>query len=344
MLSMSPGPGSLPGGCPPAPVVWGHDNGSRQARPTRPAHRPNRTSRPSTENPSRAIRPTASTSISRSVGLDPLVQRRDRVVRQHRHRGLRHDRAGVDARVDDEQRAARHLHAVLECLGGAVHARERRRQGRVRVEDAPAVRRQEGRADQLHEAGQDDQVRRRRTRRTRSVPRPTPRGPRSPSPGARTSAPRRARPAPAPRSRRGRRRRRRPRRRTPDRQQRRAGPGGWCRSRTPGRPRAGGSRARPESRPGRGSQATRWAGGRDARGCTQDPGTGSSVRVLLREHADLGGPGPTCVGVRMPFPARTLGGAVPAAPSAPRARPERRLTVGTPGVLPHLSVMIGRRR
>ena len=55
--------------------------------------------------PSRAIRPDESTSIAPLGDLDPLVQRLDGVVVLDRHRGLGDDRAGVDAGVDDEERA-----------------------------------------------------------------------------------------------------------------------------------------------------------------------------------------------------------------------------------------------
>ena len=131
-----------------------------------------RTTRPSTAKPSRAIRPTVSTSIRALLGLDPLVERLDGVVVLDADRSLLDDRAGVDPVVDDEQRAAGDLAAVGQGLGRAVHAGERRRQRRMGVQRLAGVLGEERRADQLHEAGADHQVRRvrRHGRRQRGVP------------------------------------------------------------------------------------------------------------------------------------------------------------------------------
>src|SRR3954447_20546407 len=106
---LSPGAGSLPGGCPPAPVVWAHDNRSRSAAETH---------HPAVDGESLAGDPADGLDQHRALlGLDPLVQRLDRVVLEHRHGRLGDDRAGVDTVIDDEERAAGDLHAVLQRLG-----------------------------------------------------------------------------------------------------------------------------------------------------------------------------------------------------------------------------------
>ena len=102
------------------------------------SHWPNRTFLSVIVKPSRAIRPTVSTSIAPLGDLDPLVQGLDGVVVRDRHRGLGDDRAGVDAVVDDEERGAGDLDAVRQRVGRAVHAGERRRQRRVGVDDPAA--------------------------------------------------------------------------------------------------------------------------------------------------------------------------------------------------------------
>ena len=94
--------------------------------------------RPSIVKPSRAIRPTDVDQHLPLGDLDPLVQRLDGVVVLDRDHALGEDRPGVDAGVDDEQGRAGDLHAVRQGVGRAVHARERGRQRRVRV-DRPAA-------------------------------------------------------------------------------------------------------------------------------------------------------------------------------------------------------------
>ena len=106
----------------------------RPAYCTATEHGPRRTLRPSIVKPSRAIRPTVVDQHRPLGDLDPLVQRLDVVVVLDRHRRLGHDRAGVDAGVDDEQRRAGDLDAVRQRVGGPVHAREGRRQRRVGVD------------------------------------------------------------------------------------------------------------------------------------------------------------------------------------------------------------------
>src|SRR6185436_630345 len=90
--------------------------------------------------------------------LDAFVQGLDSVVLVHVDGALGHDRTGVNARVDDEQRAAGDLDAVLERFLGTVHAREGRRQRRVGVDGAPAELPQERLTGELHETGQDHQL------------------------------------------------------------------------------------------------------------------------------------------------------------------------------------------
>ena len=65
-----------------------------------------------------ARHPADGVDQQRALGdLDPLVQRLGGVVVLDRDRGLRHDRAGVDAVVDEEQRAAGDLDAVRQRVG-----------------------------------------------------------------------------------------------------------------------------------------------------------------------------------------------------------------------------------
>ena len=105
---------------PPAPVA---SAARRTAGARRTAAHGIVTFLPWTDQPERAIRPTASTSIARSDDLDALVQRRLVVAVEDVDRSLRDDRAGVDPGVDQEQRRAGHLHAVRQRVARAVHAR-----------------------------------------------------------------------------------------------------------------------------------------------------------------------------------------------------------------------------
>ena len=180
---------------------------------------PMRTRRPSTVRPSRAMRPTASTSIARSAVLIRSWSDVDVVVVLDRHRHLGDDRAGVDAGVDHEEGRAGDLDAVLEGVARPVHAGERRAQRRVGVDGEEAL--EEVGGQQLHEARGDDQVGLEALDHGRDRRRPSPRGSRSPTPSARRSGSRPARRGRGPRCRRGRRRRRRCARRTPGRRRRR---------------------------------------------------------------------------------------------------------------------------
>ena len=90
--------------------------------------------------------------------LDALGERLLVVVVEHRHRHLGDDRPGVHPGVDEEQGRPGDLHPVGEGVARAVDAGERRQQRVVRVEVAVAEGGEEVRADQLQEAGRDDQV------------------------------------------------------------------------------------------------------------------------------------------------------------------------------------------
>ena len=92
------------------------------------------------------------------------AQRLGRVVVAHRHRGLQHDRTGVELAGHEMDGRAGDLHAVLERLALRVDAGERRQQRRVDVEDRVREGVEQRRADEPHEAGEADQ----RTPRARS--------------------------------------------------------------------------------------------------------------------------------------------------------------------------------
>ena len=196
------------------------------------------TFRPVTVQPSRAIRPTTSTSIARSSTLmrscsDVLV-----VAVEHGDRPLGDDRPGVDAGVDHEQGGAGDLDAVGQRVPRPVHAGERRQQRRVGVDEPAAEAVEERRPDQPHEAGRHHQVG--RQRRHPVGQRDVPGGPVGVL-GRRADerVDRRGRgPGRAHRRRRGRHPPRRPSRRTPGRPPRRAAPAGWSRCRRPARPPA----------------------------------------------------------------------------------------------------------
>ena len=207
--------------------------GPRLVEPRR--RQPSRTRRPSSCQPSRAIRPTVSTSIARSATLIRSCRVSTVSSSSHRHHRLGDDRAGVDPVVDDEQRRAGDLDAVRQRVGRPVHAGERRAQRRVGVDDPAGEPGEELVPDQLHEAGQHDQVGLEGRHRVGERPVPVVAGGEVADLAARTSGCPPGRRGPAPRCRRGRRPRRPPGRRTPGRRRRRAGPGGWCRSRRRGR-------------------------------------------------------------------------------------------------------------
>ena len=73
--------------------------------------------------PSRAIGRRCRPASCRSATLIRSCRRLDVVVVLDRHRGLGHDRAGVDAVVDDEQRAPVTFTPYASASAGAVHAR-----------------------------------------------------------------------------------------------------------------------------------------------------------------------------------------------------------------------------
>ena len=78
---------------------------------------------------------------------DPFVERRLVVAGQDRDRLLGHDRPAVERVVDEVDRAAGDRDAVRERVADGVGAGERRQQRRMRVEDPPAERGQDLRAD-----------------------------------------------------------------------------------------------------------------------------------------------------------------------------------------------------
>ena len=84
--------------------------------------------------------------LFRSVGLDPLVQGRLVVIREHVDRTLREDRTGVHPGVDEVHGAPGDGHAVGQRVAHPVRPRERREQRRVGVEHPPFVPGQERRA------------------------------------------------------------------------------------------------------------------------------------------------------------------------------------------------------
>ena len=99
--------------------------------------------RPSTTSRSSSNARTARGSSRCSTSWIRGLERVPVVVVADLDRLLQHDRAGVDALVDEVHRDAGHLHAVRQGVAHAVHARERRQQRRVHVQpsvDASARR------------------------------------------------------------------------------------------------------------------------------------------------------------------------------------------------------------
>ncbi len=112
--------------------------------------------RPETRQPSRAIRPTTSTSRRPLDDLDALVESRLVVAVFDRDGRLGDHRAGVDPVVDQVDGAAGDLHAVGERVAHGVGAGEGREERRVGVDHREP--RQHGRAEDLHEPGRHHQV------------------------------------------------------------------------------------------------------------------------------------------------------------------------------------------
>ncbi len=108
------------------------------------AHGPIRTFLSVMEKPSRAIRPTVSTSIRRSATLIRSCSESDLVVVLHGYDGLGDDRPGVDTLVDHEQRGTGDLDAVGERVRRPRRTGEGGAQGRVRVHDAARETGEEG--------------------------------------------------------------------------------------------------------------------------------------------------------------------------------------------------------
>jgi hypothetical protein len=90
--------------------------------------------------------------VDRPLELAPLNPLR------HRQLALQDRRAGVDPLVDDVDGDPGRLDPRLQRLADRVEPREGRQQGRVDVDHPVAEAPHEGRAEQLHVAGQDDEV------------------------------------------------------------------------------------------------------------------------------------------------------------------------------------------
>ena len=140
---------------------------SRVRQPTRSDRRP------SAVKPSRAIRPTVSTSIRRSATLIRSCSVSTVSSSSTGTARCVDDRAGVDAGVDHEQRAAGDLHAVRQRVGRPVHARERRRQRRMGVDIRPANSARNAGPTSFMKPAQHHQVRLVRRHGRRPAPRPS---------------------------------------------------------------------------------------------------------------------------------------------------------------------------
>ena len=262
--------------------------GGAGSRPQRRSHSwPNRTFLSLMVKPSRAIRPTVSTSIARSATLirswsDSTVSSSSTGTAVWATIG-----PGVDAGVDQEERRAGDLDAVGERVRGTVHAGEGRGQGGMGVDDAAAERARKSsptsfmKPAEHHQVGLDGRPRPRCMARV-----PAPRGlgvVRDPAHERRDPGP--LGPGQALDAVAGRRRRRPPRRRTPGPRRRRAAPAGWCRTRTPGRPGArawGWARAQCIDRVS--------AGPRSARHPLDGPGSGGEHGGRRRCHQVITSP------------------------------------------------------
>lgn len=90
--------------------------------------------------------------------FDSLVQARLVVIGAHRYGLLREHRAGIDTRIDKVHRRPGDLHAVRQRVRNGMRAGKRRQQRRMGIDDPTTEPFEEARAEQLHEAGRDDQV------------------------------------------------------------------------------------------------------------------------------------------------------------------------------------------
>src|SRR4051812_15988520 len=92
--------------------------------------------------------------------VDPILDSGDVPrIRINRESLLHDDRAGVDALVDEMHRHPHLLDAVVECLLDRPQAREGREERRVHVDDPAREAPDERLAQQLHEAGEHDELR-----------------------------------------------------------------------------------------------------------------------------------------------------------------------------------------
>src|SRR3954453_1154328 len=89
-------------------------------------------------------------------GVDRLLKRRPVPARGHRDLALQDHRPRVDPLVNEVDADAGYLDPGIERLADRVEAGEGGKQGGVDVDDAVAEARDEGAAEQLHVAGEDD--------------------------------------------------------------------------------------------------------------------------------------------------------------------------------------------
>ena len=80
------------------------------------------------------------------------------VIIQDRHGFLQNDRAGIDSIINEVYRAARDLHTMFKRLPLGMQSRERRKQRRVNIENAPLEKPYEVRTQDPHVACQADQI------------------------------------------------------------------------------------------------------------------------------------------------------------------------------------------
>ena len=106
----------------------------------------------------RARSPTTAGSSSCSSGRSAQPERRRVGPLGHVERALGDDRAGVDALVDEVHGHARDLDAVGHGLLDGADAGEGREERRVDVDDALREAREERRVEELHVAGEHDEL------------------------------------------------------------------------------------------------------------------------------------------------------------------------------------------
>ena len=90
--------------------------------------------------------------------VQPVEERGFAVARPDLQRLCEHDRAPVERRVDQVHGHASNCGAGRERVADRMGPGEARQERRVDVEDPPGERIQDDRADEAHEAGQDERV------------------------------------------------------------------------------------------------------------------------------------------------------------------------------------------